>query len=451
MKSPRRTVIRRFATFPAVFLVAFAVYLASPVMIQTDSIWVVPTAASMLHEGNLDLDEYAPAIERRRHGTDFAGGHHYSTFPMAVGVLTAPFVWLWDTAVHLNRAVYSPPGSKTEKRLLRWEQVLHGTGDVDIGTFRHIEHTLASLWTALAMVLVFLTARRRVSLGPALAVAAIIAFGTSAWSTASRVLWQHGPSMLAVAMGLYLLSSPKRTRAQLFSLGVCVALAYTLRPTNAITVVAVTLFVAWRVPRQLHLYLGGALLIALPFCAVNLSIYGALLPPYFMPQRLAPGAVSFWEALAGNLVSPSRGLFVFSPVLLLALWRVVRGGVLRNLTALEALCAPVIVLHWLAISAFPHWWGGHSVGPRFFTDVLPWFAYLLTSPVAHIVTNARQRPAPFAALIAAAAFSMFAHGWGAISPKVHAWNDGPPNVDDAPERLWDWKDPQFLRGVVSAR
>src|SRR5207253_9523971 len=39
---------------------------------------------------------------------------------------------------------------------------------------------------------------------PALGLAALFAFGTSALSVASRGLWQHGPSMLLLAIALYL-------------------------------------------------------------------------------------------------------------------------------------------------------------------------------------------------------------------------------------------------------
>jgi len=28
------------------------------------------------------------------------------------------------------------------------------------------------------------------------------------------------------------------------------------------------------------------------------------------------------------------------------------------------------------------------------------------------------------------------------------WNNSPVDVDEAPGRVWDWTDPQFLRGVV---
>ena len=47
---------------------------------------------------------------------------------------------------------------------------------------------------------------------------------------------------------------------------------------------------------------------------MNLS---QLIPDYYRPRRVSVSE-TFGEAMLGNLVSPARGLFVYSPVLLLA-------------------------------------------------------------------------------------------------------------------------------------
>ncbi|PYS81494.1 MAG: hypothetical protein DMF70_09205 [Acidobacteria bacterium] len=33
---------------------------------------------------------------------------------------------------------------------------------------------------------------------------------------------------------------------------------------------------------------------------------------------------------------------------------------------------------------------------------------------------------------------------GAMNGATAVWNQKPVNVDEHPERVWDWKDPQFL-------
>lgn len=52
----------------------------------------------------------------------------------------------------------------------------------------------------------------------------IFAFCTSAWSTGSRALWQHGPSMLMLSAALYLILSarekPHYNSIRQFTLGI---------------------------------------------------------------------------------------------------------------------------------------------------------------------------------------------------------------------------------------
>jgi hypothetical protein len=34
-----------------------------------------------------------------------------------------------------------------------------------------------------------------------------------------------------------------------------------------------------------------------------------------------------------------------------------------------------------------------------------------------------------------------------MNPHTWIWNSHPNNIDHHPDRIWQWKDPQFLRGV----
>jgi hypothetical protein len=51
----------------------------------------------------------------------------------------------------------------------------------------------------------------------------------------------------------------------------------------------------------------------------------------------------------------------------------------------------------------------------------------------------------FALIVAA----VFIHGRGATASATMAWNSLPANVDQHPERLWDWRQPQFLAGLIA--
>ena len=96
------------------------------------------------------------------------------------------------------------------------------------------------------------------------------------------------------------------------------AMAYLIRPTAIVPIAMLSTYVlayhrAWFVK-----YLCWAMLIAVPWVAFNLAVYKSLLPPYYFEGAFSARTM-FTEGLLGNLFSPSRGLFIFSPVLLFAL------------------------------------------------------------------------------------------------------------------------------------
>jgi hypothetical protein len=187
---------------------------------------------------------------------------------------------------------------------------------------------------------------------------------------------------------------------------------------------------------------------AVPFCTHNLALYGTLLPPYFRPEMLAGNHGRFFEALAGNLFSPARGLFVWTPILLLGVGSALYQLARRALPPAETWMLAVGSLHWVFVSLLPQWWAGHSVGPRFFSDLSPYLCWLLLAPMRQAWHRSREgQPARLTVLLGLGLLGAFAHGRGATRWEVHAWNNGPPNVDLAPERVWDWKDVQFLRGL----
>ena len=154
--------------------------------------------------------------------------------------------------------------------------------------------------------------------------------------------------------------------------------------------------------------------------------------------------------MLGNLVSPARGLFVYSPVLLLALSGLVLALRQREERLLSACFATIVVLHWLVVSRFPHWWAGHSYGPRFMTDVVPFLAYFVAFNFEALgKLSGWKLRASSSCIVLLATASIILHGIGATSNRPHHWNVVPTNIDRNPARLWDWRDPPFARGWSS--
>ncbi len=79
------------------------------------------------------------------------------------------------------------------------------------------------------------------------------------------------------------------------------------------------------------------------------------------------------QALWGMSLSPYRGMFFLSPFLLLAFpgfWLWARRGGREWILFLG-----IVILHFIAISAFPGWHGGWAVGPRYLIAMLPFIAF----------------------------------------------------------------------------
>ena len=427
----------------AVFLVVLGAYVLSPVITSGDSRWSVPTAMSIIKEGNADLNEYPEALEASKFsGIEEVDARYYTIFPIGVSVIAVPFVFAIDVALRTVCSLFPA----IEQRLI--QQCSVPLDRITAATiYWRVELLVASFIGAIASVFIYLLARRSLDRRHALLVTFVFVFCTSMWSVASRALWSHGPSVMLLALALYLVVLAKEKPHVIQYVSLPLAFSYVVRPTNSIPIAAITVFVFARHRKLFVRYVLWSLVIAVPFLAYNFRVYHWFLPPYYRPGRLGESP-HFLEALAGNLVSPARGLFVYSPIFLFSLFGVALKLKDRKMEPLDFFLLAVILLHWLVISSFGHWYGGDSYGPRFWTDMIPFLIYFLIPAVGLLPQLDKGRSRLMAGIMACAiAGSFFMHCRGATSLAVWEWNREPVAVADAPERLWDWSDPQFLRGL----
>jgi hypothetical protein len=408
-----------------------------------DSLWTIPTTLSIIHQGNIDLDEYASVIREGDYRVTTLNGHLYPTFPIGGSVIAVPFVLVIDKVWGLSG-------------LDLYEQLQQYSFEDRPQEWMITEVFIASFIVAVTSVLLYILAGWYLKRGHALLVAGVFAFCTSAWSTASRALWQHGPSMLMLTMTLCLFVAAKKRPWLIQLAGVPLAFSFVVRPTNAISVLLLTVlvFVEHR-PYFVRFVLWATLIVAVPFLLFNVSLYASVLPPYYreMIGKTPLGTVTalganpdFFGTLAANLISPSRGLFVFSPILLFSIYGMISKWRRGEMERLDYFLLGIIFLHWIVISSYSIWWGGWSFGPRFFADMIPYFMYFLIPGVAAVGRSAGRRGVALTAvLIVLMIASCFIHYRGATSSGPQFWNAFPENIDLAPERVWDWRDPQFLR------
>jgi hypothetical protein len=193
------------------------------------------------------------------------------------------------------------------------------------------------------------------------------------WSISSRSLWQHGPSALFLSAMLYCLLKQRFGWA-----GFWLAASFTMRPSNAVAVVAITAYVfAYRREHALR-FLGGASPVAAAFLGYNLLARHALFPMYFIAPGFAGGWHGDWDTLLAQLVSPSRGVLVFTPVFLASVYGIVEAFRRRWLFPLSPFLAGILLVHTGLIAG---WMPGHTYGSRYFSDMTPVLVFFLIPAV----------------------------------------------------------------------
>jgi hypothetical protein len=410
------------------FLVVLITHFLSPATLFTDTKWCLHVSQSILREGNVTLNEYftlAQATEEP--ALQIINNQVHSLFPLGASLIALPLVG-----------------------------VLELTG-VDV--IRHsetIQLFIASFVIALTAVFIYRIARQFLNIGYALLLVFVFAYCTSAWSTGSRTLWQHGPSMLMLTITLYLLVLARERPYLCQFASISLGLSLIMRPTNFISITLLSLFVLLQYRQYFLKYLAWSLPVAVPFLLFNFLTYGTLFPSYYLGAGGKGVSLRFvQEALIGNLISPARGIFVFSPILLLSVLGILLKERRKEVERLDYFLFLIITLHWVLISFVLHWWGGHSYGPRFFSDMLPYFVYFLI-PVFSFVSSFKsstprnwRQIALITVICLFIGISFFIHFRGSTSYAATVeWNQTPFDIDYLPtQKIWDVRDLQFLRGL----
>lgn len=237
-----------------------------------------------------------------------------------------------------------------------------------------MEKLSAALLASLATMLMYLTLRRdgnRWSLPLALA----FAFGTNTWMISSQALWQHGTGEVLIALALLLVTAPASPIRIALLGAVCVLMAAN-RPPDALIAGSFIFFIIWSLRRKALWLFAGA---AVPLAALlyyNLSFMGHIAGGYALVTVSQDFFQQDWSGVLGLLVSPARGLLVFSPFLIFVL-----VGVMQRLRSSDsrwlAVALSVATIAQIVGYSQGDWRGGQSWGPRWLTDLLPILIWML--------------------------------------------------------------------------
>jgi hypothetical protein len=276
---------------------------------------------------------------------------------------------------------------------------------------------------------------RHVPAGVALATLLTITFGTNLFHYATfDALWSHVYSFSLIACLLDLLDSWERhpTRAGALLAGIVIGLILLVRAANVPVLLFIPLFgvtdlaslrarpavLRARTP-QLALMALAAVVVFAPQLAIYKSATGSVIVDPYRNLLALQGVRAFdflHPHLAGVLVGVKKGLFFWSPALLLGV-----AGFFAMRGPLRAFLFPsaaVIAVHTMLVASWWDWQFGGSFGHRAFTDLLALFAL----PIAALFDRTAGRPGlraaatVFAGLAVALSILQMLQYWMGIIP-----------------------------------
>lgn len=306
-------------------------------------------------------------------------GRSASMYPIITPLLVTP--------LYIPAWLYLKQAGWTQRRL------------ADTGAL--MEKVGASAVASVTVALLFLALRRRLPQGNALLLAAVFAAGTNTWVIGSQGLWQHGAGELFVALALLAITGAPSWWNVLLA-GAAVGLLPANRPPDLLLALGFAAYAPFWARKKTLLFALAAMAPLLLTAAYNVWMFGRLTGGYGAVGVVEPRffAGSVLVGIAGLLVSPGKGLFVFSPFLLF-LPVLFRRSLAEPAQRALTLCLAGGALLQIVLYARTDWRAGYSWGPRFLTDMLPILVWML-APVFQSLARWPRRGFVAASLFAVA-------------------------------------------------
>ncbi|MBI4064137.1 MAG: glycosyltransferase family 39 protein [Elusimicrobia bacterium] len=356
-------------------------------------------AKALVEERRLTIDSYADNNVDRL----LINGHYYSNKPIGAALMIAPGYALWKLIYnHVFPESFQKRdlASTVKVPIPKYSLAVHE----QLSLFERLGRILATLLSSTLSVLltVWLVYRFAGLFGAGEAdswlVAAAFGFGTIAFDAATA-LYHDTMGMLFSFLSFYLLFQAKEKSRFSLVLIAGIMCGWSIS-VGRWGVLAVPAFLAYLMmtglARKIPLFLAGCLLGIVPQLLHNCALVGhPLFPPAYIFQD--PQIWSFWkrtwefELELKNLVYiipqivffPTRGLFFFSPILILSLVGIVRMLKERRAEAVTILA--LLGIYVLGNALHRSWWGGGGFGLRYIMSLIPF----LTLPLVYVVKRNR--------------------------------------------------------------
>ena len=323
---------------------------------------------SILEYHNLYFDQFGRYFQYLTPGTTpymflENDGHYLSVYPIVLPVLITPLYVI--SYILMN--------------LLNYPIDMFNPGFYAIVTC--MEKLSASIIASSSAAFVYLFVRGLTGRKIALVTTSIYAFATNTWMISSQGLWQHGLAELLLSAMIYivLLNERTATKKNVLYLGLLSGLYLFNRPTDVFLIVPIFIYVAQLGKKNVVLYLLSSVVSGAPFLAYNVHYFGSIVGGYMKDASHFDFSQIIFFNFMGLLISPNRGLLVYTPIYVLSIFGILQAmGMfnprIKKFILISGIC---ILMQILFYSVFSIWWAGWSYGPRFLTDSLPFMTLSL--------------------------------------------------------------------------
>jgi hypothetical protein len=269
----------------------------------------------------------------------------------------------------------------------------------------------------------------------------------------SQGLWQHGMGELLLSIIIYLnIMNEKHPKIRnILYLGVATGLYIFNRPSDSVLVLPILFYVFISKKFNKIYFLFAGFIIALPLLIYNNYFFGSIFGGYsgqlssFNINNILPG-------VSGLLVSPSRGILVYTPIVILALFGYCKISEIQNehIRKLLYIFGFSVIAQIFIYGSFDQWWGGCTYGPRFLTCILPiltLYIALYISCIARSNAASKKKTIIYSIIFILFIYSLTVQIIGAFYYTNGGWTWDRDMDVKGNAIFWDWHDTQIMRSI----
>ena len=375
------TQLKIFLISLAVFFVPFLIpgfrSINSLVIQSEDTVPSIFTTISIIKDRTLYLDKYYVMMrDRYPHPDDKdfqkdltpfylrkVDGHYITAFPIITSVISIP--------IFVVPLIFNMP--------ITWDNLAL------------LNHLSGAIIMALAGLFMFKTLREGFNLDErrAAILTAVYLFATVNFAMLSQAMWQHGTLQLLSILGIYFFLKHQKNQSVYTNMllsGLFFGFAFLSRPTAGLPILLIEFYLVFtnfhktgNLFKSAVSFTSGLVIAASFFLWYNSVYYYDIQNQGYSDQLFRSWLSPFPISFLGVWLSPSKGILIFSPVLLFSLYGLYLAVKYKvEQVNLYKVFSLIILLHTLVISLWKHWYGGWSFGYRMSSDVLPYFIFLMT-------------------------------------------------------------------------